>query len=211
MHADSATTRAWFVDDFVPELIEVVLDTWESFRLTCSAKLEQRITNLFSDALELAYERQGKTWFLVPDMKRTDPKTGKEVARHDIRFFNREVSGQRLYFVFECKRLNVMNRRGVILPNSSGYRAGMMQFINRVYSAGHPCGGMIGYVMDGDFPSALENIRKLINKYRVSLCLVSGGEYAPSPLMPRHIQNGETKHQRSDGKFVIYHLLLPLN
>jgi len=211
MCADSATTRAWFVDDFVPELIEVVLETWEGFRLTCSAKLEPRITSLFSDALELAYEKAGKTWFLVPEMKRTDTKTGKEVSRHDIRFFHREISGQRLYFVFECKRVNVMNRRGKILPNNAGYRTGMLQFINGVYSAGHPCAGMIAYVMDGDVPSALEKIKKLVRKYRVSLRLILGSEYAPSSLMPKHLSNGETKHQRIDGRFVIYHLLLPLN
>jgi hypothetical protein len=129
LQADSPITRAWFVGDFVPELLELVLNVWAGFRPSRSASLEQRITNLFSDALECAYEKQGKRWFLVPDMKRTDPRTGKELARHDLRFFHRDISGQSLYFVFECKRLNVQRKRRRPIPNSSGYTAGMVRFI----------------------------------------------------------------------------------
>ena len=58
LQADSPITRAWFVGDFVPGLLELVLDVWEGFRPSRSASLEQRITNLFSDALECAYEKQ---------------------------------------------------------------------------------------------------------------------------------------------------------
>jgi len=210
MLADSPATRTWFVDDFVPEVIDSVLRTWKSFRRTPALRLEQRITNLFSDALEQAYERQGKRWFLVPDMKRTDPKTGKEIARHDIRFFHRDISGQRLYFVFECKRLNVKSKRDRIIPNSSGYVAGMTRFVNGKYSAGHPCGGMIGYVMDGNVLSAVAAITGRITKRRGTLRMTPGADYSPSQLMPKQKQNGETKHHRSDGEFIIYHLMLPL-
>jgi hypothetical protein len=210
MLADSPATRAWFVDDFVPEVIDLVLGTWKSVRRIPSLRLEQRITNLFSDALERAYERQGKRWFLVPDMKRTDPKTGKEIARHDIRFFHRNISGQRLYFIFECKRLNVLSRSGRIIPNSSSYVAGMTRFVSGKYSAGHPCGGMIGYVMNGDVLSAVTAVKLRIAKRRGALRVVSGTEYSRSPSMPKQKHNGETKHHRSDGEFVIYHLMLPL-
>src|SRR5262249_1688993 len=152
--ADSNATRAWFVSDFVPEILALVLDTWKSFRRAPSVRLEQRITSLFSDALERTYEKQNRSWFIVPEMKRTDPKTGKEVARHDIRFFHRDVSGQRLYFILECKRLNILNKRGQICPNSSGYLLGMIKFVNETYGAGHPAGGMIGYVLDGKVSTA---------------------------------------------------------
>lgn len=209
--ADSLATRAWFVGDFVPELLEFVLVTWSTFQRDPSIKLEQRITNRFSDALEQAYEEEGKRWFLVPDMKRTDPKTGKEIARHDIRFFHRDINGQRLYFIFECKRLNVLNKSKKIVPNSSGYRAGMIKFINDTYGAGHPCGAMIGYVMDGNLSSALVTIKTLIKKNRGLLQIGPGGDYCLSPLMAKYPHNGETKHDRSDGHFVIYHLLLASN
>jgi hypothetical protein len=206
--ADSLATRAWFVGDFVPELLEFVLVTWSAFQRDPSVRLEQRITNRFSDALEEAYELQGKHWFLVPDMKRTDPRTGKEIARHDIRFFHREISGQRLYFIFECKRLNVSSRRKKIVPNSSGYLAGMIKFVNDTYGAGLPCGGMIGYVMDSNLTTALITIQKLIRKNRNQLQLSPGGDYCPSPLMAGYAYNGETKHSRRDGDFTLYHLLL---
>ena len=209
--ADNLATRAWFVGDFVPELLEFVLIAWRTFQRDPTIKMEQRITNRFSDALEQAYEEEGKRWFLVPDMKHTDPRTGKEIARHDIRFFHRDISGQRLYFIFECKRLNVLNKRRKIVPNSSGYRAGMVKFINDTYGAGHPCGAMIGYVMDGNLASALVTIKSLIKKNRRLLQISPGGDYCLSPLMAKHTHNGETKHYRSDGNFVLYHLLLPYN
>ncbi len=208
MQADTPAARAWFVGDFVPEVLELVLVAWKSFLISRSARLEQRITNLFSDVLEQAYEKQGKRWFLVPDMKRTDPKTGKEIARHDIRFFHRDISGQRLYFLFECKRLNVRNKRGRIIPNSSSYTAGMIRFVSRKYGGSHPCGGMIGYVMDGDVPSALAAVKRRIGRRRTVLRICAGGDYAPSLLMPNHKHNGETKHFREDGDFTIYHLFL---
>jgi hypothetical protein len=208
MAADSTATRAWFVTDFVPEILEVVLNTWKTFQRASSVRLEQRITNLFSDALERAYETQSKRWFIVPDMKRTDPKTGKELARHDIRFFHRDVSGQRLYFIFECKRLNVLNKRSQVCANSSTYVVGMIKFVDETYGAGHPAGGMIGYVMDANLSSALQSIKKRISKKRSSLQIVQGGDFAPSRLMSRYKHNGETKHRRNSGEFVIYHLLL---
>src|ERR1700686_4650844 len=167
--ADSLATRAWFVSDFVPELLEFVLFTWSTLRLDPSVKLEQRITNRFADALEHAYEDAGKRWFLVPDMKRTDPKTGKEIARHDIRFYHRDISGQRLYFIFECKRLNVLNKKKKIVANPTDYRGGMMKFVNDTYGAGHPCGAMIGYVMNGNLISAMRTVKNLVNKNSASL------------------------------------------
>jgi hypothetical protein len=209
MRAESAATRAWFVADFVPEILDFVFATWDTFRLRPSVRLEQRITNLLSDAIEHAYDEQGKCWFIVPDMKRTDRRTGKELARHDIRFFHRYVSGQRLYFVFECKRLNVVRGERRI-PNSSAYTAGMFCFVSQKYGAGHPCGGMIGYVMDGDVASARAAVEARIVKRRSQLQMLACGGYCPSPLMPTHPDNGETRHQRTEGEFVIYHLLLPV-
>lgn len=211
MDADNPKTKTWFVGDFVPEVLEVVLCTWKTFKKKRGVRLEQRITNLFSDALEVAYEKQGKSWFLVPDMKRCDPKTGKEIARHDIRFFHREISGQRLYLVFECKRLNIRDKKGRVIPNSSSYTAGMTRFVNGKYSAGHPCGGMIGYVMDSNVTGVLKHIKARIDKRRHALCIVPGGNYTRSRLMWNQKCNGETRHRRSDGEFVIYHLLLPLS
>jgi|SRR5215831_1988082 len=209
--ADNLATRAWYVSDFVPELLDFVLITWAAFRLDPSVKLEQRITNQFADALEAAYEDAGKRWFVVPDMKRTDPKTGKEIARHDLRFYHRDISGQRLYFIFECKRLNVVNKKKKIVANPADYRAGMMKFVNDTYGAGHPCGAMIGYVMNGNLGSAQKTIKHLIHKNHASLRIIAGGPYTASPLMPKYPYNGETKHDRKNGCFVLYHILLAAN
>jgi len=70
---------------------------------------------------------------------------------------------------------------------------------------------MIGYVMNGNLGSAMKTIKHLVNKNRASLRIIAGGGYSLSPLMPEYPHNGETRHDRNDGPFVLYHLLLASN
>lgn len=205
--ADNPATQTWFVGEFVPEVLDLVLKTWDKFVRYSDVRLEQRITNLFSDALEAAYLEEGKSWFVFPDVKRNHPKTGKELARHDIRFYHRDIQGQKLYFIFECKRLNVQ-RAERIVPNTSGYTAGMFRFVTRQYSEEHPCGGMIGYVMDGNVRMASGLTKSRIQKQHALLQMKAGDNCCTSSSMPNHKYNCETRHLRKNGPFVLYHLFL---
>lgn len=201
----------WFPDGFVFEILELLLATWEKLKLTRDVRLEPRITNLFNRAIEDEYTRQGKAWYVHPEIKEADPITGKEISRTDIRLYHREVPGQKLYFALEAKRLHVESDD----RTRGGYgeyagNDGMMCFITGKYSRSAPAGGMLGYVMDGDLERAAQGVTNAIRNAAAQLRLVSGGDYQPSKLMPQHPWNGETQHERNTGLFSMFHLLLPL-
>jgi hypothetical protein len=199
----------WFPEGFVPEILELLQATWEKLKFPRDVRLEPRITNLLSRAIEEEYTREGKEWYVHPEIKEADPITGKEISRTDIRLYHRGIPGQQLYFAFEAKRLHVEasdRTRG-------GYSEyvgvdGMMCFITGKYSKAAPAGGMLGYVMDGDLERAARGISEAIRDRSVDLKLVSGGEYRFSPLMALRKWNGETHHRRRTELLTIYHLLL---
>jgi hypothetical protein len=201
----------WFPDGFVPEILELLLATWEKLQLPRDVRLEPRITNLFNREIEDEYTRQGKAWYVHPEIKAANPTTGKEVSRTDIRLYHREVPGQKLYFALEAKRLHTESdgrtRRGYgeYVGND-----GMMCFITGKYADLAPACGMLGYVMDGDLDLAAQGVANAIHDAAAQLRVVSDGEYKSSKLMPKHPWNGETQHTRNTGLLSMFHLLLPV-
>jgi len=207
----ASDSSQWFPDGFVPEILELVLATWEKLKLNRDVRLEPRITNLLNLAIEDEYTREGKEWYVHPEIKGADPVTGKEVSRTDIRIYHRGVPGQKLYFVFEAKRLHVESNQRI----RGGYGEyvgldGMMCFINGKYSEAAPSGGMLGYVMDGDLKRAAHGVAQAIDANKNELKLIAGSDFQPSKLMPQHPWNGETRHDRNNGLFIMFHMLLPV-
>ncbi len=204
----STGASQWFPEGFVPEVIELLLATWKKLALPDDVRLETRITALFNNALEDEYTKQNKPWYVFPEIKKIDSKTGKEVARTDIRFYHRATPGQKLYFALEGKRLHAHSDNGT-RPGYGEYVGadGMMCFVTGKYSEIASCGGMLGYVMDGKLKSASKGIAKAIGNTSVPLMLAAGSTYSPCQHMPKHPWNGVTQHSRGSGPFDIYHLL----
>jgi hypothetical protein len=199
----------WFPHGFVPEVLELLLATWERLEFPNDVRLEPRITNLFNQAIEDEYTRQDKAWYVHPEIKEADPVTGKEVSRTDIRLYHRDIPGQKLYFALEAKRIHAESGDGT----RGGYGEyvgtdGMMCFITGKYSRAARFGGMLAYVMDGDLGRAAQGVANAIRNGASRLKLVADGDYRPSKLMPCHPWNGETQHERSNGSFGMFHLLL---
>lgn len=199
----------WFPEGFVPEILELLLATWKKLRLRHDVRLEPRITNLLNRALEEEYTRQGKAWYVHPEIKEADPVTGKEISRTDIRFYHRDIPGQKLYFALEAKRLHVESV-GCTRGAYSEYVGvdGMMCFVTGKYSEIAPAGGMIGYIMDGKLEQAAKGIGAAVGSRAAELKLAKGTRYQASKLMPQHPWNGETRHRRKSGAFTMYHVLL---
>jgi hypothetical protein len=201
----------WFPEGFVPEILELVIASWNKLRLRRDVRLEPRITNLLNRAIEEEYTREGKAWYVHPEIKEADPVTGKEVSRTDIRLYHRGIPGQQLYFALEAKRLH-MESGSRFRGGYSEYAGidGMMCFITGKYSKAAPAGGMLGYVMDNDLKRAAEGVAGAIGSHAAELKLVSESRYQLSALMPNHRWNGETRHRRTHGLFLMYHILLPV-
>lgn len=192
-----------FPAGFEGEVLHLVMDVWSTLRLPQNARREPRITKLLARALRQRFNDEQRDGFVTVEDPDSDDG-GKEISRTDIRVFPpKQHLGA---FVLESKRLNTPK------SNASEYvgNGGMMCFITGKYSRGLPCGAMLGYVMDADIPRAHTAICKALKDKRAALLLTDDGDYQCSPILKNEAWHGETRHLLSDGRFTIYHLLLPV-
>lgn len=207
--AGESFKRGWelFPAGWPGEVLRFLVEVWDDFSLPAEVVLEPRITKLFTGAICDRYEHEGRDWFVVPEFPDWDDETGKETSRTDIRFYPPGPKRRSACFVFESKRLNTPD------SNASEYvgTSGMMCFVTGRYSRGLPCGGMLGYVMDGDQRRAHRNVRQAIKRERETLRLSLNGDFRPTSLLVDSTWHGETHHDREDDDVVtLFHLLLPV-
>lgn len=110
------------------------------------------------------------------------------------------------YLAYECKRLNVINT-GTRSSLATRYvTQGMMRFLTEQYAEGLSVGCMIGYVMDGDLPFALQKVTKAILDNKTPLGLLAG----PTAMVAvAGTERFQTEHQRKADPIELRHLLLP--
>lgn len=110
------------------------------------------------------------------------------------------------YLAYECKRLNVVHSGKRSSLATDYVTDGMMRFITEQYAEGLPIGCMLGYVMDGDIPFAMNQLENAITSQH-ALCLISG----PTSIAPtQSIERFITTHTRATTTTIeIRHALLP--
>jgi hypothetical protein len=116
--------------------------------------------------------------------------------------FNRET-----YLPYECKRLNVINKGGRSSLATSYVKDGLMRFVTEQYAEGLPVGCMLGYVMDGDLPFALQQVHAAIKAKAKTLRsrggIINGGVTPP-------VERFQTDHDREvSAQIEVRHVLLP--
>jgi hypothetical protein len=86
-------------------------------------------------------------------------------------------------------------------------KEGMMRFMTEQYAEALPIGCMLGYVMDGDLPFALAQVKAAIAVVKVPLSLMEG----PATLaFAPDIEQFSTGHQRANKtNITLRHTLLP--
>ena len=205
----SALRSKLFPHGFAGEVMRQMLETWNKFSLHRDVRLEERITALFAMALEDDYVAQGRSWFVFPEAPVTDPTFGTQTGRNDLRFYHRDIPGQRAFFTVECKRLHVTTDSG-FRPLADQYvKEGLQRFVDGKYSAGLPYGGMLGYVMDNRTSDAFARVCDEITSQRKSLKMERESSLLiPSLVLSGYRHSADTFHQRSDGEFTVYHLLV---
>jgi len=196
-----------FPDRLIPNILELVVKTWQRFQKPRSLDHEVPISRRFREALRRGKDLYELPFTIWPESSETDPDTGKEIGRIDIRFLHgwRES----VYFAFECKRLRIPYNTGM-RPNTGEYvgASGMMRFITGQYGKGLLSGGMIGYVMDGNLSAAVPAVKKTIDKNREDLRLIFGSSLDFSSMMPRKQAVKETRHDLTKREFTIHHVFL---
>jgi hypothetical protein len=200
--------RALFPSGFSGEVMLHIVKTWHTFSLNYQVKYETRITAVFHNALTEAYVAAGRSWFITLEDPITDPEFGTELGRNDLRFYPQNHYGQKVFFTVECKRLRVAAKTGIDQLAGEYVEAGIQRFVDGQYSAGLPCGGMVGYVMDNEKSKAFVAVQSAIKSRRKKLKLQPNGLRVPSTVLPEYEWSADTQHKVSGEDFAVHHALL---
>jgi acyl dehydratase len=200
--------RALFPIGFSGEVTLHIVKTWQTLSLNSRVTHETNITAVFRDALIAAYVASGRSWFITLEDPITDTTFGTELGRNDLRFYPPNHHGQTLFFTVECKRLRVTTKAGISSLAEQYVVAGIQRFIDGQYSAGLPCGGMVGYVMDNDMDEAFAAVQTAITSKQTEVRLLQDGLRIPSRVVPNYQWSADTRHKRMDGDFAVHHALL---
>lgn len=207
--SSSALRRALFSGGFAGEVMMLISEMWPTFNMHHEVRLEERITALFHDALVDAYERRNWPWFIMTEVPVTDPTFGTQTGRNDLRFYHRDVPGQRTFFVVECKRLHVRTQSGFRHLVDEYVDEGLKRFVENKYAAEQPCASMVAYVMDNEVEVAMNRVQAEITTKSHQLRIKGKPAFKqPSKLLQNHQQSGDTIHLRKHGSIVVHHLLL---
>jgi len=193
-------------DHFMPQIIALVLEGWETFEKPRRDDLEVPITIRFCCSLRAHKNRSRLPFRIEYESVELELESGTVVGRIDLRFCH----GYRedVYFAFECKRLNVVDRAGKRRSLAGEYvKEGMMRFVEGKYAAGLDKGGMLGYVMDGARPSAIQAVEDAVARRREQLRLTSA-DLERSSIRRDDARVRETRHRLHSGPFVLHHLFL---
>lgn len=202
-------------DDFRAEIFSLVDAAWLHLKSPFDIWREPRITALLRLAIIDVNEAQfaGDTPFHIErESQKCDPKTGKEVERSDVEFHLRyhNIRGQKPYFVFESKRLNVPYG-DTVHSEAQAYVGdeGMGHLLSGGYDAVPDYSGMLAYVMDGNVATAKRSVEKQLAAKSGDLSLRGKAKIHTSDLMPRGGAHGETHHSTGGQASVVFHMFLP--
>lgn len=202
----------FFPDDLIPDILNMVVNVWSSFIKPVSNEHEVAITRKLRISLERHRDLIRLPVRIGREISVDDPATAKELGRIDLCFTNVGVRSD-VYFAFECKRLNVQVKSGKVASLASEYVGinGMMRFVgvNPQYAKGLKQGGMIGYVMDGKMPSAIQAVDSQVKKQYINLQMrVATGLSTSSKSSKSLIK--ESLHNLPHQAFTLHHIFLPV-
>lgn len=201
----------FFPDHLIPDILNMVLDVWNVFKDNCDETLEVPITKRFRSHLEQYKDLKMLPIRLDREAIVDDISTEKEIGRIDLRLTHGYRS--EVYFAFECKRLNVIDKNGRTSTLAKEYvMNGMTRFVgsNPQYAIGLKQGGMIGYVMNGKIDGAITAVNEQIKDHYKDLQMKpSKGLNSSSRLSENLIR--ESLHHLPDREFTIHHVFLPIS
>ncbi len=195
-----------FPDSLVPQIIDLILNTWKSFSTNKTGEVP--ITQAFFVSLERNQEATRLPFLIDLEIIIPNEDGSKQQGRLDLRF----IHGYRrkVYFAVECKRLRINPPSGFKALAGEYVKDGMLRYFNGQYAEGLDKGGMLGYVLDGEIDKALNDVKKAIENRRTSLHMGQEETLRRSSYMSSK-QVRETIHQYGPkGHFVIYHIFLPM-
>ena len=205
------TASDWInlIDSLIPDIIRLVLDTWTAMPPPASNALEDPTSEALCRCLRTGRDRCDLPFNIYLQLVELDPAAGEDQGRMDI-VFAPLVPREDIYFCLECKRLNVRETGAVRSYASEYVRHGMLRFVRGQYAAHVRHGGMIGFVLDGDVPSAMTNVEANIRAHCEELGMDPPGAFHISGIFPDDGRIRETLHRRAHAVelFAIHHLFM---
>jgi hypothetical protein len=204
------TSSEWadLIDPMVPQILRLVVETWEAMPSPGSSDKEDTITSALCRALRQNRTGRSLMFQIHTQLVELEPASGEDLGRLDIVFLP-PIAREDIYFCLEAKRLNVI-KKGKLRPYASEYvRFGMMRFVTGQYSNMVRHGGMIGYVLDGKISDAMTNVEANIREQHKELGMNPPGTFQASAITGDS-RARETHHKRAHeiGPFRIHHLFM---
>lgn len=208
-HIGSPDEWIALIDSQVPDIIELVVETWKAMPAPSGNELEDVVSEALCRALRQSRNSRDLPFIIHTQQVELDPDAGQDQGRMDI-VFSPLVPRENIYFCLECKRLNVRTTEGVRPYFVEYVRLGMLRFIRGQYSNSVLNGGMLAFVLDGDIPSAMAGVDENIKNLHFELAMKPPGELKASTVRRDDPLCRETEHLRRAGepRFTIYHLFV---
>lgn len=209
--SDASQWSDLFPQEFIPEILELIIASWNSFKKPARLEREVCISEEFVKQIRIEKNSRDDMPFHVwPEVNTLDTQA-EDKGRTDILFAYLGTPKEEVHFVFECKRLRIpYPLPSKFATNNSEYvnKQGMMCFVTGKYSGSVTNGGMIGYVMDGKIEKAILSVGKLIKNKRSTLKLAKDTGFERSSIMGDLQNIRETRHILSKRKFTMHHVFL---
>jgi hypothetical protein len=205
-------SAAWanLIDTLVPEILELVIATWDAMPSSVRSVREDPTTEALCRLLRQNRNSGNFPFRIDIQMVELDPSAGEDQGRLDIAF-SPPINREDIYFCLECKRLNVVLGRRCRTHATEYVIYGMSRFVRGQYSAMVRHGGMLGYVLNGNVNQAVQSVSDAIQARHVDLGMQPPGEIQPSSIRPSDERFRETQHVRqgSADPFQIHHIFVP--
>jgi hypothetical protein len=203
------TDWADLIDPMIPEILSLVIATWEAMPSPAPDDREDNITNELCRALRRNRTARDLMFLIDTQMVELEPAAGEDLGRLDIAF-RPLIPREDIYFCLEAKRLNVVKDGETRAYASEYVTFGMLRFVTGQYSKAVQHGGMVGYVLDGDVSRAMSNVESNIQTQQSALGMKPPGELLPSTVLTSEERARETNHRRSHdpSSFRIHHLFM---
>ena len=200
-----------FPDGLIPQILKLLVETWQSFKKPTNDEDEPKITNRFVKSMQVRSAAEGLKFRVeahVKELEHLDETTGKGFAEIDILVPHNY--DYRCYFGIEAKKVNTTNAAGKWESEAGEYsgKNGMGCFVEGRYAPYQEHGGMVGYVMDGDCARARSKISDAITERAQELRVTVPLQVAESRHLPQLSIAFETLHALDRVTFTIHHLLL---
>jgi hypothetical protein len=203
--------REWLdlVDQMVPQVLGLLISTWEGMPPPDPMSSEDRITDELWRALIRNRDVRRLPFKIRTQVVELAPAEGAGGGRMDI-IFDVLVPREDIYFCLECKRLNVPQNGGIRANATEYVRAGMLRFVSGRYSNAVRHGGMIAYVINGDVQRAIRNVEANVRRNADSLRMLEPAQLRPSTVLKGDSRARETLHQRlgESATFTIHHMFM---